>query len=815
MKSYVMSDKRMSDMKNLLLTTVICLCAAALMSFVAKDSKNLSKTTQTTTWTTKVVQGFNMRVWLANKLVMGIEAWDVDAAPRIPLPPHYGLEYPTGSGNEHLFGGGPRIGGIVNGSREISWAYNGTDASNEFFPVYEHIQRYPFWHTQTGVPPHEDNGWSGYYYNHGIVTNTRGCDDDHDGKVDEDDLDGLDNDGDWNLATDDVGSDGLPDSLEVSCDGQKYDPVNNPDPAQDDYNPVVRDHCHPNPDGTYPFKNNPDIWTERNGIPDHGEPHVDEDYGAVSDKDYYCTAQDVFDFPTHPDGHKSIGIRVIQKSYAWQGSFADGILPFEYTFINIGKNVIKDVYVGFFADMDVGPISDGNYPTNDYACYIDSLRTAYIHNPVDGGATPLGITVLKTPRPLDSLEYIFHWFPNAGDDPTDDSTAYAYLSGEAFPGQPIEPCQSPAALSDTRFYFSFGKFNQMNPGDSLKIALALVSGYSVDQGPGNMRENAENVIKLFGRGYTPPVLPQSPSLKVTQGFKKVDLVWGDSAGPIDPTTVWDDSNKLAQSYPDTSWRRINPPCGANSSGCAAHQCTIVNGKPFLPGGRIFEGYRLYRSEDPSDPPLQSSFTLLGQFDLPDDNYGFNTGVISRFSDTNLVRGKTYWYSVTTFGIPDIQLIPIKRGDGSVTFDTLLSANAESPITQNMVKVVLPFSTSDRLNQVLVVPNPYRVDQDYTYENGGWEGRARDWTENSRLIKFIHLPSQCTIRVFSLTGDLIATLPFTSPIVTDVNNNRVPSNIGELSWDILSDSHRALASGVYIFTVESEFGTQVGKFVLIR
>ena len=43
----------------------------------------------------------------------------------------------------------------------------------------------------------------------------RGIDDDGDGKVDEDELDGLDNDGDWNPLTDDVGSDGIPDSLEI------------------------------------------------------------------------------------------------------------------------------------------------------------------------------------------------------------------------------------------------------------------------------------------------------------------------------------------------------------------------------------------------------------------------------------------------------------------------------------------------------------------------------------------------------------------------------------------------------------------------
>ena len=39
--------------------------------------------------------------------------------------------------------------------------------------------------------------------------------------------------------------------------------------------------------------------------------------------------------------------------------------------------------------------------------------------------------------------------------------------------------------------------------------------------------------------------------------------------------------------------------------------------------------------------------------------------------------------------------------------------------------------------------------------------------------------------------------------------------GELDWNLLSASNRALASGVYIFTVESDVGKQIGKFVLIR
>jgi hypothetical protein len=121
----------------------------------------------------------------------------------------------------------------------------------------------------------------------------------------------------------------------------------------------------------------------------------------------------------------------------------------------------------------------------------------------------------------------------------------------------------------------------------------------------------------------------------------------------------------------------------------------------------------------------------------------------------------------------------------------------------MASLDLAFSSSQKLGEVLVVPNPYRVDRDYTLESGGWEGRARDWTESSRVLKFIHLPQRCTIRVFTLAGDHVTTIEHDDPYR------------GEEEWNILSESNRALASGVYLFTVESDLGRQVGKFVLIR
>jgi hypothetical protein len=793
----------------LLVVGVLCYADAG----TKKGTKGLPKTTYS--WAEKVKQGFNMRVWLSNQMAMGMQAWDANS--ESDIPDGFGLEYPTNSGVEHLFGAGPRIGGIVNGVIRVTEGYNGWDARKEILGEMNHTLRDKFYRTSTkaiGEP------------------NVRGCDDDHDGKIDEDELDGTDNDGDWNPVTDDVGSDGLADPSEVSCDGKPYDPATNPDPAGDDYDPAKRDKCHPSADGVYPFKNNKDIWTEKNGMPDHGEPHVDEDYGAISDNDLYCSATDTFLRPTVYQ-HVSMGIKVIQKSYAWADPYAEAILPFDYWFINVGRNTIKDVYVGFFADMDIGPVSNASYAQNDYAAYFDSLRTAYIHNPVDRGSTPLGITVLGTPKALDSLEFIYQWsdFTTKPDPGTNDSVIYTWMNGSAFPYK-IAPDQPPTNLSDTRFLYSFGKFDELKPGDTLKISIALISGDAVAGGTNSLKENAEKAIKLYKRGYTTPTSLISPKLDYKIVNNSVELKWFPHVswnnilgGPYD---VWDDSNKyVEQHYDSLHWRRYPVPCDTTSL-CdptkIKHKC--IDGK--LPGGRTFTGFRLYRSEDIADKPYQDKYTLLHEYTIPDTATLWSIqNMDSTFTDSFLVRGKRYHYVVTAFGIPDIVLLPVPLPDGGIRYDTLRSQNSESNFLDNSVVIDVPFDISREFKKVLVVPNPYRVDQDYTIENGGWEGQTSRWDESYRRVKFIHLPEgEWTLRIFTIAGELISTISNT--ITGGYKNSGLPPDVtispdyfdykpdrGEVPWNLMSEKHRGLASGVYVYSVESKFGTQIDKFVLIR
>jgi hypothetical protein len=88
--------------------------------------------------------------------------------------------------------------------------------------------------------------------------------------VDDPAIDSTGNDGLWNAATDDLGSDGLPDDRETGCRGA-FDPLTNPDPATDNYDPVEIDVCPPDSGNV---KSDRSVYTQQNGRPDAGEPHV-------------------------------------------------------------------------------------------------------------------------------------------------------------------------------------------------------------------------------------------------------------------------------------------------------------------------------------------------------------------------------------------------------------------------------------------------------------------------------------------------------------------------------------------------------------
>lgn len=510
-------------------------------------------------------------------------------------------------------------------------------------------------------------------------------------------------------------------------------------------------------------------------------------FKPISDQDLYCMYTDYYQRPTR---HVPIGIKVIQSSYAWEDPYAEAIIIMEYKIINTTNKSIDSAFVGFFMDADVGPYRQPVFEQRNFTGYYVNSRTAYIHNPIDRGSTPVGVSLLKTSKPLDSLRYTFQWYPGP-QSPSPDAVRYDVLSTGG-----VKPDEYPS-LSDTRFLFGFGPFD-IKPGndprpDTLKIAVAIISGKDLRE----LQRNSSRALDVYlNQGIQLPATPPSPPLRVEVGFRSVKLDWkwkdGDfeKYGRKDPETNWDSTNQVARWDP----QRISPP--------------YPSGTDPARGGRNFEAFRLWRSENPDYP--DESFTLLKQYDVIENidsaRFEYDTGLQYTFTDSNLVRGKTYVYSVTSKSIPNIAYQQIQIGGRDTTVRVPVEP-LESSKRANAVRIDLPFAVTKEVNKVAVVPNPYRTDQEYKVENGGYEGLNSKWTENERRIKFINLPEKCTIRVFTLVGDLVKTIEH------DGGGGAFPR--GDEDMLLLSESNRALASGLYIFTVESTLGVQTGKFVIIR
>jgi hypothetical protein len=74
-----------------------------------------------------------------------------------------------------------------------------------------------------------------------------------------------------------------------------------------------------------------------------------------------------------------------------------------------------------------------------------------------------------------------------------------------------------------------------------------------------------------------------------------------------------------------------------------------------------------------------------------------------------------------------------------------------------------------------------------------------------MIQFKHLPANCTVRVYTVTGALVKTLSKSSS----------PSD-GSLSWDLVSDDGMDIAYGLYIYHVDAPgIGAFIGKFAVVK
>jgi hypothetical protein len=170
-----------------------------------------------------------------------------------------------------------------------------------------------------------------------------------------------------------------------------------------------------------------------------------------------------------------------------------------------------------------------------------------------------------------------------------------------------------------------------------------------------------------------------------------------------------------------------------------------------------------------------------------------------FVDHAVLNGFPYFYSI----------VPLSVVPGATPSDDItLGGNPGATNSQ----VVYPRSDAQKdQKSVFVVPNPYKA-------GAPWDLVPRDEDPSGTKVTFHNLPlTKGTIHIFTLAGDLVQNLPFdgTPPADLQFGKDPVTQGQGEVGWNLISRNGQSIVSGIYLYSVDTSLGQQVGKFVIIK
>jgi hypothetical protein len=168
----------------------------------------------------------------------------------------------------------------------------------------------------------------------------------------------------------------------------------------------------------------------------------------------------------------------------------------------------------------------------------------------------------------------------------------------------------------------------------------------------------------------------------------------------------------------------------------------------------------------------------------------------RYIDRSIHRGRPYFYAVTA-------------SDHNVDGTTGAFSEGKVGDPSSNFAYIEPETPSQLDYQ-------YKEDNVYVVPNPATKESLQPWTLSPNnedptgiKVEFRNLPAdKGTIRIYTLAGDLVKEIEF------DGRNG-----IGTMKWDLVSRNGQDVASGIYIYSVETDtndaFKRKIGKFVVIR
>ncbi len=258
--------------------------------------------------------------------------------------------------------------------------------------------------------------------------------------------------------------------------------------------------------------------------------------------------------------------------------------------------------------------------------------------------------------------------------------------------------------------------------------------------------------------------------------------------------------------------------------------SVVNGYSSLPKKLLPHDIRVTFTKALSDTDANGNFTMPADSILPTSG---STWVKVPFKVENLSDTTKYTMRIVEktstktkrktgrWDIGEDLLLIIPPTANTIFMDILMSKSVDSVEAKIPVGTILnaktrkPFAAIDEydfttkaihydaaagdnaLQTVYVVPNPYVINSAFELPSN------RSDLRGDRAIQFRNLPKECTIRIYTISGDLVQTL-------------RKNDNTAYLTWDLLSSESARIGYGVYIYHVETPTGgTKIGRLGIIK
>lgn len=554
------------------------------------------------------------------------------------------------------------------------------------------------------------------------------------------------------------------------------------------------------------------------------------------------------------DHTKPLYAVVQQEAYAWNFPFADFFVILNFRITNHSIDAWEDVYLGYWVDFVVRNVKVVAPRGTDFFSHgangiLDSLDMTYTYNydaDIGFADSYAGMAVLggewrgallkpkafmSWPQDLRNMfagadtvgprvRYQFWGFRSTEletGSPRNDAERYTKMSTSIKRDLVDDPGMTRTSAGNRLSMLSIGPIPEILPGETVDFVLGVVAAPFAENRPtgatidtatearlrGGLAENAAWALRAYngedrnGNGLLDPdedsndngVLdrfrlpepPLAPKIKVVSGNGSATIYWDKRAeASVDPIT----------------------------------------------NQRDFEGYRLYKTNARADlrigADLVTDLKLLAEIDSAGNGVGSDGGFVSRGGFEALASPvqfdgdpTEYWYRYSLDGLLNgwqyaVTVTAFDEGNEEQKLQPL-----ESSRFQNATWAIPGTTPNDGFQngEVFVYPNPY-------YVRSGWDGTA----ERDKKLVFANLPSECEIRIYTLSGEVVDIIHHDASVNSDEirwfttygSSNRVFSG-GEHAWDLISRRDQRLATGLYLFAVKDKRtgSTQRGKFAIIR